>query len=339
MGNIYWECTQLHLPLKYTWKISRNASTEKINLLVVLHIDDLSFAGEAAPNVRYGESIELIEAQFIDFSKKWEASLLLDENKFNEMLDMAHYCQSLRFAIESAYVHARCYKEATFFERYTGLPLNTSPLATSYTLPIMDPGLIQEFIATHDLNRFDFLKIKTGKEESKDLIKTAHRYFNKSLRIDSNEAWEDPDLLIKEMEELKKLPIEFIEQPFASDQKDAYKYLKKYSKIPIIADESITFAPDLKEIKELFHGVNMKLMKAGGYREGARILLESRSLGLKTMVGCMVETTLGIRSGMWISGQIDYVDLDGSFVIDNEPFKLVSENLGRLVIDTRKFFH
>lgn len=339
MGNTYWECQRLQLPLKYTWKISRNASTEKNNLLVLLHIEGKTYAGEAAPNIRYGETIELIESQFNTFSAAWEGSLLLDENKYNELLDALHLCQSLRFALESSYVHARCDKDSRFFERYTGLALHTGPLATSYTLPIMDPGAIQAFIKTHDLTRFDSLKIKTGKEESKDLIKTAHRYFEKSIRVDANEAWEDPDLLIKEMEDLKSLPLEFMEQPFASDQKDAYKYLKKHSKIPIIADESITFSPNLKEIKELFHGVNMKLMKAGGYREGARILLESKQLGLKTMVGCMVETTLGIRSGMWISGNSDYIDLDGSFVIDNEPFKLVSENLGKLVIHTSKFFH
>ena len=99
-------------------------------------------------------------------------------------------------------MHARCDSDPHFFKRYTGLELNTSPLATSYTLPIMDPGAIQEFIAAHDLTRFDSLKIKTGKEESKELIKTAHRYFNKSIRIVANEAWQDPDLLIKEMEYL-----------------------------------------------------------------------------------------------------------------------------------------
>lgn len=339
MENTYWECQRLQLPLKYTWKISRNASNEKNNLLALLHIDGKTYAGEAAPNIRYEETIELIETQFLIFSKAWDISLLQDENRYNALLDEMHLCQSLRFALESAYVHARCDKDNTFFERYTGLALHAGPLATSYTLPIMDPGQIQEFIKTHNLTRFDSLKIKTSKEESKDLIKTAHRYFEKSIRVDANEAWEDPDLLIKEMEELKSLPLEFMEQPFASDQKDAYKYLKKYSKIPIIADESITFDPNLKEIKELFHGVNMKLMKAGGYREGARILLEAKRLGLKIMVGCMVETTLGIRSGMWISGNSDYIDLDGSFVIDNEPFKLVSENLGRLVIHTSKFFH
>ena len=340
MRNTYWECQRLQLPLKYTWKISRNASNEKNNLLVLLHIERKAYAGEAAPNIRYGETIELIESQFSTFSNVWEDALLLDENKYNDLLDALKLSQSLRFALESAYVHARCDKDAHFFERYTGLAMHTGPLATSYTLPIMDPGAIQAFIKTHNLIRFDSLKIKTGKEEeSIDLIKTAYRYFEKSIRVDANEAWEDPDLLIKEMEDLKSLPLEFMEQPFASDQKDAYKYLKKYSKIPIIADESITFSPNLKEIKELFHGVNMKLMKAGGYREGARILLESKQLGLKTMVGCMVETTLGIRSGMWISGNSDYIDLDGSFVIDNEPFKLVSENLGRLVIHTSKFFH
>jgi L-alanine-DL-glutamate epimerase-like enolase superfamily enzyme len=338
MGNTYWECQRLQLPLKYTWKISRNASNEKNNLLVLLHIHDKTYAGEAAPNIRYGETIELIESQFSTFSNAWDSTLLSDENKYNEFLDALKLCQSLRFALESAYVHARCDADASFFERYTGLALHTTPLATSYTLPIMDPGAIQAFIKTHDLTRFDSLKIKTGKEESKDLIKTAHRYFQKAIRVDANEAWEDPDLLIKEMEELRSLPLEFMEQPFPSDRKDAYKYLKKYSKIPIIADESITFNPNLKEIQELFHGVNMKLMKAGGYREGARILLKSKELGLKTMVGCMVETTLGIRSGMWISGNSDYIDLDGSFVIDNEPFKLVSENLGRLVIHKSNFF-
>lgn len=339
MQNTFWESQRLQLPLKYTWKISRNASNEKNNLLVLLHIADKAYAGEAAPNIRYGETIELIEKQFVDFSTAWNPSLLADENAYNDLLDSLKLCQSLRFALESAYVHARCDADSQFFKRYTGLELHTGPLATSYTLPIMDPGVIQEFIKTHDLTRFDSLKIKTGKEESKDLIKTAHRYFGKAIRVDANEAWEDPDLLIKEMEDLRMLPLEFMEQPFASTEKDAYKYLKKYSKIPIIADESITFSPDLKEIKELFHGVNMKLMKAGGYREGGRILLESKQLGLKTMVGCMVETSLGIRSGMWISGNSDYIDLDGSFVIDNEPFKLVSENLGRLVIHTSKFFH
>lgn len=339
MEKSYWELTHLQLPLKYTWKISRNASIEKINAIVFLCIAGRKYPGEAAPNVRYGESIELIDIQFKQFAVSWKESLLLDEQAYNAMLDAIKPCQSLRFALESAYVHARCDTDATFFERYTGLKMHQAPLATSYTLPIMDPGLIQGFIETHDLTRFDTLKIKTGKEESKELIKTASRYFDKMIRVDANEAWTDPDLLIKELEELKRIPLEFIEQPFESGQKDAYKYFKKYSKIPVIADESITFAPDLKEIKELFHGVNMKLMKAGGYREGANILLQARALGLKTMVGCMVETTLGIRSGMWISGHSDYIDLDGSFVIDNEPFKLVSENLGRLVIQTSKFFH
>jgi L-alanine-DL-glutamate epimerase-like enolase superfamily enzyme len=339
MENIFWDYKILHLHLKYTWKISRNASDDKTNMIVFLHIEGKQFAGEAAPNIRYGETIELIEQQFILFQTGFKSELLQDEINFNNYLDELNLCQSLRFAMESAYVHARSFKDSSFFTRYTGLTLNTEPLATSYTLPIMDPGAIQAFIEKYDLTRFDTLKIKTGKEESLELIKTAFRYFNKPIRVDANEAWLDPDSLVRELELLRRIPIEFIEQPFPSDKKDEYKYFKKYTYLPVIADESITFAPDLKEIKELFHGVNMKLMKAGGYREGAHIILKSKELGLKTMIGCMVETSLGIRSGMWISGNLDYIDLDGSFVIDNEPFKLVSENLGRLVIRTNKFFH
>jgi L-Ala-D/L-Glu epimerase len=74
----------------------------------------------------------------------------------------------------------------------------------------------------------------------------------------------------------------------------------------------------------------MKLMKAGGYMNGLKILNEARKHGLKTMIGCMIETTLGISSAMNICSNINYIDLDGSFIIKNEPFKLITENNGRL---------
>jgi glutamate racemase len=338
MSQITWTAEVIELPLKYAWTISRNSSTMKKNFIVYLHKEGKVYPGEAAPNVRYGETIEKLEEQWKLFLVKISDLIWKDPSSLHQILEDLDLAYCLRFAIESAYVHARCEEEETFFQQYTGIEMNTKEVLTSYTIPIIDPGKIQEFITEKDLTRFSSLKIKTNSDNQHDMVKWTSKYYMGPLRIDANEAWQDPDALIRNMELLKKYRIEFVEQPFPSDYQEEYKYLKPISPYEIFADESVTHHPNLEEIQKLFHGVNMKLMKAGSYREGARILLNSKKLGLKTMVGCMVETTLGIRSGMWFSGFSDYVDLDGCFVIDNERFNLVSENRGRLNISSRKFF-
>lgn len=332
--QIEWSIEALTLPLKYTWAIARNSSNEKVNALVTLTVNGKKYYGEAAPNVRYNESIDSHFNQFQLFKKQFDSTVFYHADAFNNYLDSLHLSKSLRFAIESAYVHYNMLQDSTFFKNYTGLEANYKPTATAYTLPIMDPSKLQSFINDHQLNRFKAIKIKTNQEMQEDLVKWTCKYYEGPIYIDANEAWQDPDAFIRNVELLKRFPIKFIEQPFPSIENERYRYLKKHAIFPIFADESIIDDKNLKEIKELFHGVNMKLMKAGGYREGARILLKSRELGLQTLVGCMVETTLGIRSGMYFSCHFDYVDLDGSFVIDNEPFKLVSENLGWLEIRT-----
>jgi L-alanine-DL-glutamate epimerase-like enolase superfamily enzyme len=110
--------------------------------------------------------------------------------------------------------------------------------------------------------------------------------------------------------------------------------LKKQSPFELIADESVTNHIDIEEIALQFHGVNMKLMKAGGYFKGIKILQDAKKQGLKTMIGCMVETSLGIFSAINLCNDINYIDLDGHFLIENEPFNMVSEKNGRLFIVT-----
>ena len=100
------------------------------------------------------------------------------------------------------------------------------------------------------------------------------------------------------LEKDQKLPVEFVEQPIPAGMNEESTYLKKYSPFPLFADESITHSADFGILKTQFDGVNVKLMKAGSYMNGIRLLTEARKRGMKTMIGCMVETTLGIRSGM-----------------------------------------
>jgi len=129
---------------------------------------------------------------------------------------------------------------------------------------------------------------------------------------------------------LKKMKIEFIEQPMPATMTDESAYLKKYSPFPLFADESVTDEAEFGHLKKMFDGINVKLMKAGGYLNALRLLKEAKANGMKTMIGCMVETTLAISSGLHLCSLADYADLDSFLVVKNEPFNLVKEEKGML---------
>lgn len=329
MPDIF-SCTldDLPLKLKYTWKISRNSSDHKHNFIVRIKTGSNTFLGEVAPNIRYQETPELIRSQFE--SIRDNLNKIKTEESLQAFLNEISLCNSLRFGIESSFIHYFAFTAGKSITQYLQIDPPPRELASSYTIPILPPENIGSFIKEHGLLRFDSLKLKVGKEGMLEMIKAIDTAYKGKIRIDANEAWEDPDSFLSLLTELKKYNIEFIEQPFPSDHAAAYLYLKNKCPYPVIADESITSNPDIRLISKHFDGINMKLMKAGGYRNGIKILQEARQNGLKTMVGCMVETTVGIFSAFNLCNEVNYIDLDGFFLVENEPFKQVSEDKGKL---------
>src|SRR6185436_4179969 len=142
------------------------------------------------------------------------------------------------------------------------------------------------------------IKIKVNDENALDAVSHVGQFCEQPLIIDANEAFKDVERCIYFLERIKKRHIEFIEQPMAASMVDESIYLKKYSPFTLFADESITNEADFSQLRRMFDGVNMKLMKAGGYLNGIKLLKEAKKAGMKTMIGCMVETTLGISSAM-----------------------------------------
>ncbi|MFL5730064.1 MAG: dipeptide epimerase [Cytophagaceae bacterium] len=323
-----WTIEERKLDLIYTWKISRNESTFKTNFFVSVQGNGISAMGEVAPNIRYGEDPALIHSQFETFKKEVPPDLK-DPSDLNLLFKKLNVCHSLQFGIESALIHWLSASNNQKVNEYLGIP-EAGAIYTSYTLPIMEPSLIRDFLERLALKRFKSLKIKINGQEGIEMIREVSRCTDLPLRVDANEAWKDVEKLLKDMEVLKKYNIEFLEQPLPSDFHEEYKYLKKLSPFELIADESITNDGNFYILAQQFHGINMKLMKAGGYINGLNLLNEARKHGLKTMIGCMIETSLGISSAMNICHNIDYIDLDGFFIINNEPFKLASEKNGRL---------
>ncbi|NEM98105.1 enolase C-terminal domain-like protein [Pontibacter burrus] len=323
-----WRIEALHLKLKYTWRIARNSSDEKLNFLVQVSDGTFSGFGEAAPNIRYGETPDLLLQQYQVLLMAGLATIKSMEDLL-QLLTEHPPVNSLRFAVEAAYLHYYCQVKQIPIYQLLGQPLPHQQ-ATCFSLPIMEPGQVKDFILQHNLQRFPCLKIKVNSEQGPDLLQEVLDVVQKPVVIDGNESWKDPDTLLGFLKTIDKQRVLFIEQPMPASEAAAYAHLKPLSPLPLIADESVTDDADFALLRQEFHGVNIKLMKAGGYLNAVRLLKEVRKHGLIGMIGCMVETSLGIWCAMQLSAGFDFADLDGFLIVEDEPFKLVREERGVL---------
>ena len=137
--------------------------------------------------------------------------------------------------------------------------------------------------------------------------------------MEANAAWKDPEEARTKIDWLAGQGVEFVEQPMP-ERSPEMKELKPASSLPLFADEDSRRPEDVPEITDMFHGINIKLTKCGGLREARKMIYTARSLGLKVMLGCMVESSLGITAASHLSPLVDYTDLDGHLLLKHDPF-------------------
>lgn len=319
---------KIHLDLKVNWKLSRNQTTFKENYIVHLETVMGNFRSEIAPNIRYGETPASINEQF----EKWISSIAIEKISNLNELDNAlssNLAHSLRFGLESVFISFFAKKAGQTLSSFLGIPA-ARPVATSYTMPIIPINEIEEYL--RPLGRFQFLKIKVNAETGTEMLKEIRKHSNSKMLVDANEGWTDFDAFMKFQESLKGMNIELIEQPFPATLHSEYRELKKRTPHKLLADESIEDAGDFSELSKEFHAINIKLMKTGSLIKARDLILEAKEHNMQSMIGCMIETTIGISYGMLFSGMTEYVDLDGFLLIKDEPFNLVSESNGILSI-------
>ena len=328
-----WTLTAHELPLRCTWKIARNASTTKTNLVLQATQAGASGRGEAAPNVRYGETPELLRQQFAGLLAAGlpQANTLAELAALLAAQPVAH---ALRFALEAALTHCLAARAGQPVWQFLGVPRPAARVPTAFSLPIMAPAEVAGFIAQQQARRFGLLKIKVNQEQGLDLLRAvAQACPGQPLLADGNEAWPDADGVLRFLEQAAAVPglaLRLLEQPLPAALAADYRYLRPRTVVPLLADESVTDGADFEDIARQFHGVNVKLMKAGGYQRGIELLRRTRAHGLLPMLGCMVETSLGIWSALQISALADVHDLDGLLILREEPYGLVQEAAGEL---------
>lgn len=309
------EIRPIKLPLKVNWKISRNSSVEKQNYIISVRGDE-NILGEVAPNIRYRETPEIIEEQFQKyFSQEFET--LFD---IKVMMNIPEICHSLKFGIDQIIIQLEVKETGKSFEDLLKIKKCESA-RTSYSIPIMDPAAVEKYVK--GLAHYRSLKLKVDADCAYDLIREVANFYSGTIRLDANEAWTDLSKYLDFEECISHLPVEFVEQPFPVHCRDEYKELFRRTQFPIMADESIEDVGDFNELKSMFHMINVKLMKAGTIRRALELIQQAKAHRMKVMLGCMIETSLGISTALRIGAQVDFFDLDGFLLLKEDPFNLI----------------
>ncbi len=329
-GGFKMEIKTKRLDLRHAWTIARNTSTYKEYAFVKLEKDGVVGLGEAAHNVRYGESLESILATL---EKARPILAACDPWKFVDVNDAIQaVCEgqtAAKAAIDIALMDWVSKSLGIPLYQMWGLDASKAP-QTTFSIGIDTMDMVKQKV--EEAAPYPLLKIKMGKENDEEILAAVRSVTNKTLRVDANEGWKDKELALRKVEWLAQNGVDIVEQPMPSDMLEETAWVKERASIPIIADESVKTSRDIPKLAEAFDGINIKVDKAGGLQESLRMIWMARSLGMKIMLGCMVSSSLSITAAAHLSPLTDYPDLDGNLLLAGDPFKGVRVKDGWLIL-------
>ncbi|GBD94472.1 L-Ala-D/L-Glu epimerase [bacterium BMS3Abin05] len=327
-ARLVWE--KKHLNLEHPWTLSRNTSLFKENVFVHYEKNGITGIGEAAPNVRYDESWEstfkVIEKAkpLMETANPWEYVDL-----GYSIMAIGHKQNAAKAALDIALMDWIGKSLNIPLYKFWGLDPSKTPL-TDFSIGIASPEMIEKKV--REAAPYPILKIKVGKPNDEEIIKAVRSVTDKPLRVDANEGWKTKEVALKKILWLEKQGVKVIEQPMPAGMIEEMKWLRKRVHVPLMADESVQTASDIPGLVGAFDAVNIKLMKAGGMQEALRMIWLAKSVGLKVMLGCMIESSVGITAAAQLSPLVDYADLDGNLLISNDPYVGVKVVNGKLIL-------
>ncbi len=309
------EARIVRLQLAEKFVIARDATDHADVVHVALSHEGITGFGEAAPIARYGESVESAKA-FVD----GHAELLGDDpfalEDIGERLAALPGEQAAKAAIDAALhdVQGKLLGQPVF--RLLGLPRAGPP--TSWTVWLGDPDDMARR-AEAAAPTYRRLKLKLGGGDGLDVerVRAVRGVTELPLQVDVNEWWSVEEAL-DALPRLGELGVEYCEQPLRAGDEGGRR-LKQRSPIPIYLDEDCHTSADVATCAEIAHGINIKLAKSGGIREAIRMAHAARALRLGVMLGCMLESGLGIAAGCCVAPLCDHVDLDGNLLLLDDP--------------------
>ncbi len=320
------------LKLKQAWGLSRGTWTTRRNAFVRIEKDGVAGFGEAAPIARYNETAESAAA-FIE-----KARPVIDRDlgeyavRFGEIEAVGPGEHAAKAALDMAILDWVGKRLNVPVWKLFGLA-GARTVTTTYSIGIDEVPVMQQKV--RDAADFSVYKVKVGTADDRKIIEGIRAVTDKPLRTDANEGWKTKEEALEMIDWMAGQGVELVEQPLPATRLEDYAWLKDRVKIPVFADESLILPSDLPRIAPYFHGVNVKIMKCGGVQEAVRLAAMARALGLKLMIGCMIESSLGISAGAAIAQLFDYADLDGNLLVSNDPFRGVKTVKDRIILNDK----
>ena len=312
---------ELDLAHKWTIASSTSGGTNTFGI-VLLELNDekgVVGLGESAPASRYNESVDTVMA----FLQKVDASRL----SFNDVTGSMNYLETFpnnyagKCAINIALMDGAARKAGKPVYDYLNLGFRENSHPTSFSIGIDTPEMIRKKVL--EAGPYPILKLKVGgRDDQQNMTALREAAPEKTVRIDANEGWRTKEEALRNLEWFAKDPhVEFCEQPMhCSTPREDWVWLKARTPIPIFADESFHHAKDAEFCAECFHGVNAKLVKTGGISGACDALQAARRLGLKTMIGCMIESSILTAAAAHLAELTDHLDIDGNLLSTNDPY-------------------
>jgi len=322
------------LEYKHPFGVSGNTRTHTQSVFVKLEWDGFFGYGEACLPPYLGETKEQTIAFFnkaIPFLAKQSYPCSIAEIGF-ELDTMEEGCNAAKAAVDIALHDLKGKIEYKTVRDLYKLNARENCL-TACTIGIDLEDVLKKKI--EEAKDFTILKIKAGTNDDKKLVQTVRKFTDKPLYIDVNRGWKDKNFAVDTIAWLKEQNTILIEQPLPVEMIDEMAWITQHSVLPTIGDESVKRLSDLKKLKGVFSGINIKLMKCTGLREAFEMIEYCKENDLKIFLGCMAESSCGTSAMAQFISCADYIDLDAPNLLKNDPFSGITYSQGQIVLNDK----
>ncbi len=319
------------LQLKHAFNISGYSRKTTPVVLTTLEYDGITGYGEAALPPYLGES----QPSVIAFLEKIDLSGFSDPLQIDEILNyidsIAENNTAAKASVDIA-LHDLAGKIIGIpWYQIWGMNVNKIP-DTTFTIGMDTDEMVRQKVKEVE-GQFHILKVKLGSKDDKRMVEAIRSVNELPVAVDANQGWKDKHQALDMINWLKEKGIVMIEQPMPKYNLDDIAWLTEQSPLPVFADESVQRLRDVERLKGVFSGINIKLMKCTGMREAWKMRNLAQSLGMKVMIGCMTETSCGISAAAQLAPGMDFADLDGALLIQNDAFRGARLTDGKIIPD------
>ncbi len=331
-GRLQLRFTPYTLQLRHAFTLATSSRTTTPVVLTEIEFEGVTGYGESSMPPYLGESHESV----LKFLSALDLSQFPDPFLTEDILDYVENVMPGNYAAKASVdialhdltgkiLNQPCY-------RLFGLNPSKTPL-TSFTIGLDAPDVIRQKV--EEAAPYKVLKVKLGRDNDKQMIDIIRSMTDKPLCADVNQGWTDKNHSLEMAGWLHEKGVIFLEQPMPKNRKDDIAWLTERSPLPIVGDEAIQNVNDILSQKDIYSGVNVKLMKCGGLKAARNMINVARSLGMKVMIGCMTETSCAVTAAAQLSPLVDWCDLDGNLLISNDVFDGLKIVEGKVTLPDR----